>query len=96
MPDEGWVKQLRGALRPVELADFTPRSEYLKTAPDLGWAHKPFATRALDGEGSRVTLRRDLLRRRAGAGPYVDTPVAEDEWSGLLAQNFGLVDTLNR
>jgi N-hydroxyarylamine O-acetyltransferase len=96
MPDEGWLKQLRGGLRPVELADFTPRSEYLKTAPDLGWGNRPFATRALDGQGSRVTLRRDLLRLRAGDGPYVDTAVAEEEWSGLLAEHFGLIDTLNR
>jgi len=25
------------------LADFTPRSEVLKVAPDLGWSTKPFA-----------------------------------------------------
>lgn len=96
MPDEGWLKQLNAALQPRELAEFTPRSEYLKAAPDLSWGNKPFATRALDGSGSRVTLRRDLLRQRDGSGPYVDTPVAEEEWSNLLAEHFGLTDTLNR
>ncbi len=95
-PDEGWLRQLHASLEPRQLADFTPRSEYLKTAPDLGWAHKPFATRALDGEGSRLTLRRDLLRRRTGTGPYVETPVAEEEWSDLLAEHFALVDTQTR
>ena len=62
MPDEGWLPQLRGVLAPRQLADFTPRSEYLETAPDLNWSQKPFASRALDGAGSRITLRRDVLR----------------------------------
>jgi N-hydroxyarylamine O-acetyltransferase len=96
MPDQGWVPQMRGRFHPRELTDFTPRSEYLKSAPDLAWATKPFASRALDGDGSRVTLRREVLRRRAGSGPYVDTPVTEDEWSEVLAEHFGLADTLNR
>lgn len=96
MPDEGWVKQLRGSFRPAALAEFTPRSEYLKSAPDLSWSTKPFATRALDGDGSRITLRRDLLRVRAGSGVFVDSPVAEAEWSDLLAEHFGLSDALNR
>ncbi|MDP9464130.1 MAG: hypothetical protein M3P52_05870, partial [Actinomycetota bacterium] len=73
-----------------------PRSEYLKTAPDLGWSQKPFATRALDGTGSRVTLRRALLRQREGSGPFTDTPVADDDWSDLLAGHFGLNDSFRR
>jgi N-hydroxyarylamine O-acetyltransferase len=96
MPEEGWLPQMRGTFEPRELADFTPRSEYLKTAPDLGWSTKPFATRALDGEGSRVTLRRDLLRVRTGSGSYIDTTVAEEEWSDLLTEHFQLSDTLKR
>jgi N-hydroxyarylamine O-acetyltransferase len=96
MPDAGWVPQLQGGLQPRELADFTPRSEYLKTAPDLSWAHKPFASRAVDGDGSRTTLRRDVLRVRDKSGPFVETPVAEEEWSDLLAAHFGLNDTLVR
>ncbi len=96
MPDDGWVPQLCGGLRPMVLADFTPRSEYLKTAPDLSWAHKPFASRALDGTGSRVTLRRDVLRVRTGHGPFIETPVAEHEWSDLLAAHFGLTDSRAR
>jgi N-hydroxyarylamine O-acetyltransferase len=94
--DDGWVPQLRGGLQPRQLADFTPRSEYLETAPHLSWSQKPFASRALDGDGSRVTLRRDVLRERSGTGAFVDTPVAENEWSELLAGHFGLDDTLGR
>ena len=96
MPDDGWVPQLRGGLRPRGLADFTPRSEYLKTAPELSWGHKPFASRALDGTGSRVTLRRDVLRVRTGSGPFIETAVTEHDWSDLLATHFGLTDTLVR
>ncbi len=94
MPDEGWLKQLHGDLQPVQLPEFTPRSEYLKNALDLGWSTKPFATRALDGFGSRVTMRRDVLRHRTGCGAFVDTPVAEGEWSNLLVEHFALIDTL--
>ena len=96
MPDEGWVPQLRGVLAPRQLAEFTPRSEYLETAPDLAWSQKPFASRALDGDGSRITLRRDVLRVRTGGAPFVDTPVAESDWSDLLAQHFALTDSVNR
>jgi N-hydroxyarylamine O-acetyltransferase len=95
-PDGAWFPQLRGTLRPVQLAEFTPRSEYLRAAPDLGWSTKPFATRALDGDGSRVTLRGDVLRVRSGTGPFVDTPVEPGDWSGLLIEQFGLTDTLDR
>ena len=96
MPDDGWVPQLQGAFRSRRLAEFTPRSEYLAAAPELGWSQKPFATRALAGDGSRVTLRRDVLRVRSGSGPFVDTPVAESEWSELLAQHFALTDGATR
>jgi len=94
--DEGWVPQLRSGLQPRVLADFAPRSEYLETAPDLPWSQKPFASRALDGDGSRLTLRRDVLRRRTGTGAFVDTPVAAGDWSALLAEHFGLDDTADR
>jgi N-hydroxyarylamine O-acetyltransferase len=96
MPDEGWLPQLKGSFRPRQLAEFTPRSEYLKTTPDLNWSQRPFATRALDADGSRVTLRRDLLRVRTGSGPCDETPVAESQWSDLLAEHFALSDSLNR
>ena len=93
-PDGGWLKQLRGELRPVQLAEFEPRSEYLEHAPDLGWSTKPFATRALDGDGSRLTLRRGVLRQRTGSGQFVDRHVDDGEWSDLLAEHFGLIDHL--
>ena len=90
--DGTWVEQLRGSFTPRALADFEPRSRHLQTAPGLAWTEKPFATRALDASGSRVTLRRHVLRTRAGSGEFVDRPVATDEWSALLAEHFDLVD----
>ncbi len=109
MPHEGgdavWEPQLRVSFEPRTLDEFTARSTYLQTFPGLNWQEHPFATRALDGDGSRVTLRRDgshvvdgveyrVLRRRSGRSAYVDTPVSPDEWSATLLEHFGLVDSL--
>lgn len=93
--DGSWVEQLRGSLVPRVLEDFEPRSHYLQTEVGLSWTQKPFATRARDATGSRVTLRRHVLRTRTGAGEYEDRPVDTEEWSALLAQHFGLTDELD-
>ena len=90
--DGAWVNQLRGTFVPRSMDDFESRSHYLQTEPGLGWTEKPFATRALDATGSRVTLRRHVLRTRTGAGEFDDRPVATPEWSRLLAEHFGLSD----
>ena len=90
--DGSWVNQLRGTFVPRAMADFEPRSQYLQTEPGLGWTEKPFATRALDATGSRVTLRRDVLRTRTGTGDFEDRAVSTPEWSPLLAEHFGLTD----
>ena len=74
------------------MADFEARSQYLQTEPGLGWTEKPFATRALDATGSRVTLRRDVLRTRTGTGEFEDQAVSTSEWSALLAEHFNLTD----
>jgi N-hydroxyarylamine O-acetyltransferase len=94
--DAHWEPQLRVRLEPTTLDRFTPRSQHLQTFPGLSWQEKPFATRALDANGSRVTLRSSVLRTRAGTGAYVDVPVDPAEWSSLLEHHFGLVDTLTR
>lgn len=91
---EEWEPQLRIALRPRQLRDFDARSTHLQTCPGLSWQEKPFATRALDRTGSRVTLRSDVLRRRTGTGPFVDEPVTRKQWSEVLLRNFGLTDHL--
>ena len=89
-----WEPQLRVRLEPTTLDRFTPRSQHLQTFPGLSWQEKPFATRALDAEGSRATLRSSVLRTRHGTGPYIDTPVDPASWSELLLEHFDLVDTL--
>ncbi|MEP7047623.1 MAG: arylamine N-acetyltransferase [Ilumatobacteraceae bacterium] len=94
MSDGSWLNQLRVTLRSAALTEFGARSDYLRTNPDLSWSTKPFATRALGADGSRITLRRDVLRIRSATQQPVDTPVQPQQWSGLLAEHFGLVDTL--
>lgn len=91
--DGSWVDQLWGSLEPLALSAFQKRSEFLQTEPGLGWTKKPFATRATDKRGSRITLRPGILRRREGRGEFVDSPVEADEWSTVLDAHFGLDDT---
>jgi hypothetical protein len=68
----------------LTLADFTSRSGQLRTEPGLAWTEKPFATRASDTTGSRVTLRIGVLRVREGTGVFGDHPIIAEEWDGLL------------
>ncbi|MBI4933186.1 MAG: arylamine N-acetyltransferase [Actinobacteria bacterium] len=91
-----WEPQLRISFRPRHLEEFDSRSTHLQISPGLSWHEKPFATRALDGAGSRVILRGDLLRQRVGRSAFIDTPVAAADWSATLLAHFGLVDDLRR
>lgn len=94
MPAGQWQPQLTGTLTPRTLDEFTPRSEFLQHDQSSVFWQKPFATRALDTAGSRVTLRGGVLRERAGVGEFVDRPVDDPvEWAELLHHHFGLVDT---
>lgn len=88
-----WEPQLRVRFEPQQLEVFDRRSTYLQTEPGLSWTERAFATRALDADGSRVTLRMDVLRQRDGTGEYCDSPVAPDEWSDVLLRHFALVDS---
>ncbi|MEQ1874826.1 MAG: arylamine N-acetyltransferase [Ilumatobacteraceae bacterium] len=96
MPDpdgvSAWEPQLRVGFEPKEMPMFDTRSTYLQTEPGLSWTEKAFATRALDADGSRVTLRMDVLRQREGTSAFRDTPVTPEEWSELLLRHFSLVD----
>jgi len=86
-----WTPQLLIDPMARALHEFDGRCEYLQTEPTSTWHQKPFATRALDGSGSRVTLRLGVLRRRDGTGPWVDKCVEEGApWDALLAEWFGL------
>ncbi len=93
-PDVGWTDTLLGSFDARSLDEFEPRSHHLQTALGLSWSEKPFATRLLDATGSRVTLRRDVLRIRTGTADFVDQPVTADEWPALLATWFDLTDDL--
>lgn len=96
MPEGQWVDQLSIDVGPRVMADFTPRSTYLQTEPGLHWTEEPFATRATDGHGSRLTIRPGVLRVRTGTGPFVDRPVADADWPLLLEEYFGLPDASER
>jgi N-hydroxyarylamine O-acetyltransferase len=91
-PDGGWDDQLRINVTPRSLADFTPRSDHLRTAPGLAWTEKPFATRATDTNGSRVTLRPGVLRLREHAGEFHDQSFVDDQWGELLTTHFQIDD----
>jgi N-hydroxyarylamine O-acetyltransferase len=78
---------------PRELADFQPRSDELASGAGGGYfSEKPFATRALGGDGDRVWLSRDRLKVRRGDGHQAPTeaPVAAEEWPAVLAEWFGM------
>ncbi len=91
-----WEPQLRVSFEPTAISEFDARSTYLQTKPGLSWTERAFATRALDADGSRITLRMDVLRQRIGSGEFREQSVAPDDWSDLLLQHFSLVDTKTR
>lgn len=92
-----WTPQLHIDPTPRQLDEFDGRSRFLQTDPSSTWHQRPFATRALDGTGSRVTLRRGLLRHRSGTGPFVDGRVEEGApQDALLGEWFGLADSFSR
>ena len=86
-----WEPQLRIDLTPRTLDEFAARSRFLETDPLSTWVQKPFATRALDSTGSRITLRVGVLRRRTGTDAYhVEDVEPGEPWDALLLEHFGL------
>lgn len=72
-------------------ADFQPRSDELASGAGGGfWTAKPFATRALDGDGGRVWLLRDRLKRREPDGTLTERQVSASEWPQLLHEWFAM------
>lgn len=91
-----WEDRLSGTFTPRALAEFDARSRHLQTAPGLRWTSGAFATMATGADGSRVTLRRGILRRRSGSDDFVDEVVPDAEWADNLHRHFGLHDALER
>lgn len=85
---DGWEDQLEIDPTPRSMDEFAARSTFLQTEPGLAWTAKPFATRATAADGSRVTLRPQVLRLREGTGQFVDT--AHDDFAVLLRERFDL------
>ena len=86
-----WEPQILLDPRPRTLDEFTGRSRFLETDPSSMFNQKPFATRALDGTGSRITLRKGVLRRTTGTQAPTSEPVEDDAtWNALLLEHFGM------
>ncbi|MDP2292889.1 MAG: arylamine N-acetyltransferase [Actinomycetota bacterium] len=89
-----WEPQLRVSFAPQQLPVFDGRNTFLQTEPGLSWTEKAFATRALGVDGSRITLRMNVLRRRIGIDQYDSEPIeTAEQWSAALLEHFGMVDT---
>ena len=98
-PQSAWTPQLLIDPAARGLHEFDGRCDFLQTHPTSTWHQKPFATRALDGTGSRVTLRSTVLRRRTGTGPWHDQSLGHTldhnlkegaPWDALLEEWFEL------
>lgn len=101
VPMEGgvieWEPQLRVSFEPAQMPLFDARNTFLQTEPGLSWTEKAFATRALAADGSRITLRMNVLRTRTGVDQYESEPIETAEhWEAALLEHFGMVDTNRR
>lgn len=92
MPSNDWELQYTVDLAPRTLGDFQARSDALASGAGGGYfTEKPFATRALSGDGSRVWLLKDRLKRAEGSRhEQVETPVDESAWDVMLREWFGM------
>lgn len=72
------------------LDEFTGASDRLRSDPALHWRNKPFATRLVDGGPDRVTLLSDRFARIVD-GVRSESPIAQDDWSDVLDEQFGIV-----
>lgn len=72
-----------------ELDNFATVSTMLQSDPERHWRQKPFATRVLDEEASRVTLLSDRLKIRRD-GVESTQPVAAADWRSELENWFGM------
>jgi N-hydroxyarylamine O-acetyltransferase len=91
--DGTWHDQLWCSFEPRQLAEFTPRSDFLQTEPGLSWTAKPFATRATAADGSRITFRGQVFRSREGGAEFEERTIAPWQSDAVLVEQFGLVDT---
>lgn len=89
LDDDGPQSEYAFTLVPASPSTFEASNRHLQTAPDTVFTAKPFATRLVNGGPDRVTLLGDRLKIRSG-GMWTETPVADEDWSRILAQWFGL------
>ena len=89
---DDWEVQYGIDLTPRRLDEFQPRSDALAAGAGDGYfSTKPFATRALDADGSRVWLLKDRLKRVDGTRHEpAETAVAPDQWDATLLEWFDL------
>lgn len=74
-------------------ADFEPASQRLQNDTTLHWSQRPFATRLIDDQGSRVSLGpRNLKTTRRGQ--VERQPVAPQDWNDVLFEHFGIVEAV--
>ena len=70
-------------------ADFESASQRLQTDRSLHWSTKPFATRLLDDDGTRIVLTRDALKTTTQDGETTEA-VTPSEWNNVLVERFGI------
>lgn len=75
-----------------EMVDFDPASRRLQDDPTLPWSAKPFATRLIDDDGTRITLTRSTFKTRTG-DKVIRVPVAAEDWNDVLLEHFGLCES---
>jgi len=74
-------------------ADFEPASQMLQNDPTLHWSSKPFATRLLDDQGTRITLTRAKLSIKRD-GNTETAAIAPGDWNDVLFEHFGIVEAV--
>jgi len=72
------------------MADFAATSQRLQADPELHWSTKPFATRLVDDDGTRITLTRGRLRTTRPGSRVDDQAIAPTEWQRVLHDRFGI------
>ncbi len=72
-------------------ADFEASSTLQQTDRTLVWSKAPFASRLVDGNGTRLTLARDRLITH-GTASRSEVPIAAAEWNEALMAHFGIVE----
>lgn len=87
--DGAWVDVYEFSGDAMPRVDREVANWYASTHPDSGFRQHLMVALARP-DGSRVTLRDDVLTRRARDGSATQTRVSDDALAGVLRQHFGL------